>query len=246
MADWVASGDFGVILRHTTTRHEGDFAITAEPASLAARRASVAHHPWVWLHQVHGGEVITVTDENHHQVAGTDADALVTAEAGLVLAVQTADCLAVTLHSPEGVIGVAHAGWRGLEADVVGRTIEAMTALGASTVHPHVGPFICGACYEFGAADLDRLARRFGDRVRSTTRTGTAGLELGELFEAVRGHPPLQVPEGFPAGVVAARGLGPCTAEDPERWFSYRARAEAERMATVIWREPTYDAAMGA
>ncbi len=244
MAEWVASGDFGVILRHTTTRDEGDFAITAEPAALAARRASVVGHPWVWLHQVHGADVVTVTVENRHQVSGTDADALVTAEAEVVLAVQTADCLAVTFHSPEGIIGVAHGGWRGLEAGVVARTVEAMTALGASVVQTHVGPFICGACYEFGAQDLDDLVQRFGDRVRSNTSWGTPGLELGELFHAAQGHPPFERPEGFPAGVVAARGLAPCTAEDPQRWFSFRARAEPERMATAIWREPSYPAAM--
>jgi polyphenol oxidase len=241
MADWVASGDFGVILRHTTTRPEGDFAITAEPVSLAARRRRVADHPWVWLRQVHGAEVITVTADNAASVTGAQADALVTADADLVLAVQTADCLAVTLHSPEGVIGVAHAGWRGLEAGTVARTIEVMRGLGASVVHRHVAPFICGACYEFGAADLDRLADRFGDRVRSTTAEGAVGLELGELLLAGLGEPFWELPDGL----RHARALASCTAEDPDRWFSYRARAEAERMATVIWREPTYDAAMG-
>jgi polyphenol oxidase len=240
MADWVASGDYGVILRHTTTRDQGDFAITAEPAALAARRRSVADHPWVWLHQVHGAEVVTVTAQNRLQVSGMDADALVTAEPEVVLAVQTADCLAVTLHSPEGIIGVAHAGWRGLEAGVVARTIEVMHGLGASVVHRHVGPFICGACYEFGTAELDRLAGKFGDRVRSTTAEGSAGLELGELLLAGLGEPFWPLPDGH----LHARGLAPCTAEQPERWFSYRARAESERMATVIWREATYRAAV--
>jgi len=240
MADWIASGDHGVILRHTTTRDEGNFAITAEPAALAARRRSVADHPWVWLRQVHGTEVVVVTSDNAAAVTGSEADALVTAEPGLVLAVQTADCLPVTLHSPEGIIGVAHAGWRGLAAGVVARTVAAMTELGATITHSHVGPFICGACYEFGADDLARLADQFGDRVRSITSDRTAGLDLGELFKASMGHPAVEVPGGH----LGARGLAPCTAQEPDRWFSYRARAESERMATVIWRESSYQAAM--
>ncbi len=239
MADRVASGDYGVILRHTTTRDQGDFAIGAEPVALAARRAAVADHPWVWLRQVHGSEVVTVTSDNAASVTGSEADALVTAEPELVLAIQTADCLAVTLHSPEGIIGVAHAGWRGLEGGTVARTMEAMQGLGASVVQWHVGAFICGACYEFGASDLDRLATRFGERVRSTTTAGTAGLELGELFLAGLGLPYQELPNGH----RRARGLASCTAEQPDRWFSYRARGEAERMATAIWREATYDAA---
>ncbi len=241
MADWVASGDFGVILRHTTTRDEGDLAITAEPEGLAVRRRAVADRPWVWLRQVHGARVVTVTADNAAAVTGSEADALVTAEAGLVLAIQTADCLAVTLHSPEGIIGVAHAGWRGLEAGVVGRTVDAMHDLGASVVQHHVGPFICGACYEFGARDLDRLAARHGDRVRATTATGSAGLDLGELFLAGLGVPFRELPDAH----RRPRSLAPCTAEQPDRWYSYRARAEAERMATAIWREPTDDAALG-
>ncbi len=240
MATWVTAGAFGVVLEHTTTRDEGDFGIDTEPAGLAARRRAVVDHPWVWLRQVHGSQVVVVTAENAAAVAGTEADALVTAEPELVLAVQTADCLPITFHSPEGVIGVAHAGWRGLEAGVVDRTIEAMGALGATIVQRRVGPFICGACYEFGAADLDRLAHRFGDRVRSVTSEGTSGLELGEVLRSSVGESEVAL-----AGVAPyARGLGPCTAEHGDRYYSYRARGEVERMATVIWRERSYDDAM--
>src|ERR687893_814709 len=63
-------------------------------------------------------------------VAGSAADALVSATGGCALAVLTADCAPVALASPEGVIGVAHAGWRGLVAGVLRRTVEQMGALG--------------------------------------------------------------------------------------------------------------------
>jgi len=231
---WVTSGDFGVITRHTTSRSEGDFAIGADAVALAERRRRLVDHPWVWLHQVHGAEVVVVTNDDATRVQGTDADALVTADTGLVLAVQTADCLAVTLDSPEGVIGVAHAGWRGLEAGVVEATVAAMAGLGASRVAMQVGPFIGPECYEFGAGDLDRLAASFGDRVRATTAEGRPALALGELLavawaRSTAGRPgSWQRPDAPPLG---------CTACGADRWFSYRARREPERMATAIWRE---------
>jgi polyphenol oxidase len=234
MPTWVTSGDFGVVTRHTTSRHEGDFGIGADPDALRERRRRLVSHPWVWLRQVHGAEVVVVTADNLIRVPGTEADALVTAEDGVVLAVQTADCMPVTFDSPEGVIGVAHAGWRGLEAGVIEATVSAMVDLGASRVAYQVGPFIGPECYEFGADDLDRLAAGFGDGIRSVTAQGHGGLDLGELLAAVwnRAH------DVVPDGRARPPGLRrPCTAENRDQWFSHRARGETERMATVIWRE---------
>ena len=220
----LGESDGGTVLTHTTTRDEGDFAIDAEPAALAERRRSVVDRPWVWLRQVHGAEVVVVTAENAADVCGTEADALVTAEPDLVLAVQTADCVPITFASRVGVIAVAHAGWRGLEAGVVQRTLEVMRSLGAESVWTSIGPHIGPECYEFGAGDLDRLARSFGDDVRATTRDGAPALDLGRATRtALRG---------------TNRGRArDCTACHPERWFSHRARGETERMATVVWQE---------
>ena len=233
MPTWVTGGEFGTITRHTTSRHEGDFAIGAEPDALAERRRRLADHPWVWLRQVHGADVVVVTADNTVRAPGSEADALVTAEAGVVLAVQTADCMPVTFDSPEGVIGVAHAGWRGLEAGVIEATVSAMADLGASRVAYQVGPYIGPECYEFGSADLDRLAGTFGDGVRATTGDGRAALDLGALAEVVLDRTRTILPaQARPGGLTR-----PCTAHDAEQWFSHRARGEAERMATVIWRD---------
>ena len=93
---------------------------------------------------------------------------------GCALAVLTADCAPVALASPEGVFGVAHAGWRGLVAGVLERTVDAMRALGATEIGAVLGPCIRAECYEFGPADLDRVAARLGDGVRATTAVGRA------------------------------------------------------------------------
>jgi YfiH family protein len=244
MATWVYEYASGVVLTHTTTRAEGDFAVDAEPDGLATRRHQVADHPWVWLRQVHGSEVVVATSANAAEVAGSDADAVVTADSDLVLAVQTADCVPVVAWSAAGVIGAAHAGWRGLDAGIIEATWAAMTELGADDIHFHVGPHIGVECYEFGDDLLERLAERFGERVRGTTLGGGSALDLREATRAAieqvtgRRSPPRERPQPKPSPN--------CTACDSERWFSHRARAEGERMATAIWRESSYERAMQA
>ncbi len=235
MAIWIADGDFGVVRGCTTTRADGDFAIDVEPRALAARRRVVVDRPWVWLRQVHGVDVEVVTAANAAAAAGREADALVTADAGLVLAIQTADCVPVLLSSPEGVIGAAHAGWRGLEAGVIERTIEAMRRLGATEVRGAVGPSIRPECYEFGERELAALAERFGGGVCSTTSEGTPALDLSALFRVCWRR-------AGGGAVTDLFGDAACTACHPDQWYSHRARHETARMATIIWREP-FDAA---
>jgi copper oxidase (laccase) domain-containing protein len=244
MSLWSLSGEVEHlaegVFAHTTTRAEGNFALDAEPVGLAARRRRVVDLPWAWVRQVHGAEVRMVTSDDVSDVAGSEGDALVTAEPGLVLAIQTADCAPIVFWSPEGVIGAAHAGWRGLEAGVVERTLTAMTDLGAGRISAGVGPHIGVGCYEFGPADLARLTARFGDRVSGVTRGGRPALDLAELVRVALGEPRGDQPDGRAVTVtVDGAGAGDgdwCTACGADRWFSHRARGEPERMATVIWR----------
>lgn len=226
MTTWQEETPAGIVLAHTTTRDEGDFAVGGEPRALAERRRRVVDRPWVWLRQVHGARVVVATQQNAADLAGTEADAVVTTEADLALAVQTADCVPLVFWSENGVIAAAHAGWRGFEAGVVARTVGTMRSLGAERIRGRSGPHIEGACYEFGAADLDRLAERFGDRVRTTTRDGRAALDLAELARASTDA----------LGLAGWTADGSCTACGASQWFSHRARADAGRMATVVWR----------
>lgn len=93
-----------------------------------------------------------------------DGDALVTSVPGLPLAVFTADCLGVVLHSP-GSVGVAHAGWRGLAAGVLDSTIRLMEESGTVPTWAQVGPGIGPCCFEVG----DDVADVFPDEVSTTT-----------------------------------------------------------------------------
>lgn len=211
-----------------TGRGEGDMghggaAVEQVSREVEARRRAVVDLPWTWLHQVHGADVVRVTRPGDG--AGTRADAAVTAEEGCALAVLTADCAPVALASSEGVIGVAHAGWRGVAAGVIEATVAEMEALGATAIEAAVGPCIHAECYEFGATELDAVTARLGDTVRATTAAGTPALDL-----------PAAIRIGLErAGVETVVDTGVCTACSPDH-FSWRARAEKQRQATVVWR----------
>lgn len=202
-----------------TSRADGDLAgdLRLVPGGVLAD----APRPWTWLHQVHGAQVVTVTEPGEH--AGADADAVVTATPGCTLAVRTADCAPIVLEGRAGV-GLVHAGWRGLVAGVVDAAVDALRALDGGPLRAHLGPCIRAGCYEFGEPELAEMSRRFGDEVTSTTTWGTPALDLpAAVRSALRA-----------AGALLVSDDAGCTACDP-RWYSYRARGETERMATVAW-----------
>jgi len=211
-----------------TTRADGDLHIAGDPDHLASRRSRVAPGRWTWLRQVHGARVVVVDEPGG--AAGEEADAAVTARPGAVLAVHTADCVPVLLHDRDaGVVGAAHAGWRGLLHGVLAGTVEAMARLGASAITADVGPHIRARCYEFGGDELDVVADRFGEAVRSETAWGTPALDLHAAVLAALG----QRPE-----VVAVSSRPGCTACEPEHFFSHRARADSGRHAATVVLEP--------
>lgn len=232
-----AEGDLG---------HSGAF-VTRPRAEVLARRAAVVDLPWTWLRQVHGAAVVTVAEPGGG--AGSVADAAVTDQPGCALAVLAADCAPVALSSPEGVIGVAHAGWKGIMAGVVQATVTAMRDLGATEIEALVGPCARAECYEFGAADLDRIAGCLGPRVRGLTSRSlisrsliSRGLTIRGLTS--RGRPALDLAAAV-GGALADAGVAPtsvtdvdtCTVCSPGH-YSWRGGRDLERQAVVVWRPP--------
>jgi polyphenol oxidase len=206
-----------------TDRTHGDLSIEGPPAPLAARRRAAVPLPWSWLRQVHGADVVVV---DAGPLTGRAADAQVTSRGGVALAIHTADCGPIALTSPQGVVGVAHAGWRGLRAGVVAATVDAMRSLGAGRVDAWIGPCIHPGCYEFGETDLASLAQALGPCVRSTTAGGAPALDLPAAITAAL----------VAAGVESVEVSGACTACEP-RFYSHRARGESGRQALVAWLE---------
>ncbi|MEX2658185.1 MAG: polyphenol oxidase family protein [Acidimicrobiales bacterium] len=203
-----------------TSRADGDLA--AKSAGVAARRAAVVDLPWTWLRQVHGAEVVTVPEPGAN--AGAEADAAVTAVPGAVLAVQVADCAPVVLLA-DGVVGVAHAGWRGLVAGVLPATVAAMRALGTGSVRALLGPCVHPCCYEFDPEELARVAAATGDGVEATSSGGALALDLPAAVTASLAAVDVEVDT-----VVST-----CTACGADRHWSHRARADQERHAALAW-----------
>jgi polyphenol oxidase len=204
-----------------TDRLAGDLAGSGDP--VAARRRAVVDLDWTVLRQVHGARVVVVDEPGAG--SGEEADAAVTARAGAALAILTADCAPVAFASAEGVIGVAHGGWRGLAAGVMEATAEAMRALGARDIDAVLGPCIHPCCYEFGAADLDSVADRYGDGVRARDAERRPALDVPATVAAALAA----------AGVDLVGEVATCTGCF-DRYFSYRVRRDPGRQATVVWR----------
>jgi YfiH family protein len=211
-----------------------------EPQAVARNRAfirEVLRLPSVpcWLRQVHGTRVVTLDappqrDESACDPIGErepEADAATTRSTGVVLAIQTADCLPVLLGAEDGLeIAAAHAGWRGLSAGVLENTLAAMRTP-PSRIVAWLGPAIAAGSYEIGEEVRDAFlshdpaaASAFG-----ATRPGHWTCDLYELArQRLRA-----------AGVSCIAGGGFDTFTDP-RLHSYRRDgAPSGRMASLIW-----------
>jgi YfiH family protein len=119
----------------------------------AAAQFDRAEPDLLTVHQIHSTEVLTVADRRWTSPGAPKADALVTNRPGVVLGVLAADCAPVLLADPgAGVIGAAHAGWKGALGGVVDATIAAMERLGArrQNVWAAIGPCIGRDSYEVG------------------------------------------------------------------------------------------------
>lgn len=128
-----------------------------DAANVAENRARITHAlgmtALVAASQVHGVRVVEVTEPWSREHT-PEADAMVTRTPGLLLGIQTADCAPILFADAEaGVVGAAHAGWRGALDGVAEETVVAMEKLGAqrARVVAAIGPCIGAASYEVGA-----------------------------------------------------------------------------------------------
>ena len=190
-------------------------------------RALLPSEP-LWLRQIHG---IAVADATDALQAGTEpeADAVVARGRGPICAVLVADCMPVLLASDSGdVIGLAHAGWRGLAAGVIEATLAEMGAV-PQRVIAWLGPAIGPRVYEVG--DEVRAAFLESDRAtRSAFTPVRPGHWLLDLYAVARQRLAR-------AGVARVFGGAFCTYTDRERFFSFRRDRTGDRMAALAWIE---------
>ncbi len=129
----------------------------ATPTPYLARRLANAigldGAPIHWARQVHGGRAAELRDSAPagSALCAGECDALVTDQPGAALVVQTADCVPILLAAP-GMVGAAHAGWRGTAKNVAGEAVAALGRLGANPagIRAWLGPSIGPCCYEVG------------------------------------------------------------------------------------------------
>jgi len=207
-------------------------AVGDDARAVAANRALLADTMGaapVFLRQVHGTRVVRIGAADAASGAVHEADAVVTSEAGVGCVVQAADCLPVLLAAPEGrAVAAAHAGWRGLAAGVVERTVAALCDVGQcepGDVVAWLGACIGPTQFEVGADVLEAFAAR-PDSPRFVPRgQGKWLADLGGLARD-RLHA---------AGVADVSGGRWCTVSDPSRFFSFRRDRVTGRMAAFVW-----------
>ena len=167
------------------------------------------------LYQVHSADVVPVDHLPHDPQQ--KADALVTATPGVALAVLTADCQPVLFADPEaGVIGAAHAGWKGAFAGILEATVDAMVALGAQAnkISAVIGPSISQRAYEVGP----EMFETFYDADPYNARFFVNGNGDRYHFDL----PAYGLHRLRAAGVSHAEWTRHCTYSDPDRFYSYR------------------------
>ena len=181
--------------------------------------------PVLIAYQVHGARVLVVDARSDPRaVAAEQADALVTTDRRLAVAVRVADCVPVLFADPAaGVVGAAHAGRVGLDAGVLAATVAGMTGLGAGRITAWIGPHICGDCYEV-PADLQAEYCRRHPAARATTGWGTPSLDLGATAAA----------QLAALGCAVVR-VDPCTRTTPTLHSYRRDGAAAGRQAAMVW-----------
>jgi YfiH family protein len=181
-----------------------------------------------WM--VHGCQVRVVQPEDWRVPAANEAraDALVTQARGVTLTLRFADCLPVMFYDPRrGVIGLAHAGWRGLVAGILPETLRAMQrAFGSRPrdVIAGIGPSIGPQQFEVGADVAAQIQRAVGVPVVRKA----AGRLYADLWRAA--HAQLAA-----LGVGHIEIAGICTASNTSEWFSHRAeRGRTGRFGAII------------
>lgn len=205
--------------------------IVAINRARVAEALGLAPDALVSVHQVHSPDVVTLTGPLADKPR---ADAMVTATPGIGLAILTADCQPVLFADAKaGVIGAAHAGWKGAQAGVLEATLDAMEALGANRAHISavIGPCISQSAYEVGQEFFETLT----DDMAEARRFFINGKGDRYLFDL----PAYGLWRLRAAGVGHAEWTHHCTYSDPARFYSYRrtthaGEADYGRLVSVI------------
>ena len=169
-------------------------------------------------HQVHGDRVILHGTGWEGWLRVDDADGHAALERGTGVAVSIADCVPVFLAHASGAIALLHSGWRGTAARIIERALDLLASRGipSAELHMHLGPAICGACYEVSPDVAAQLTGRAVDRPTTV-----------DLRAIIADHARLR-------GVRRITTSPKCTRCNNEEFFSHRAGDAGRQLGVMI------------
>jgi YfiH family protein len=227
VADIDAFAAFG-IRAFTTTRATGTFRLDGDdPAGAVVGRwhalqgalAALGAPRLASARQVHGARVVRHGADWAGWLRVDGADGHVATGGGIALAVSVADCVPVLLAHPSGMIAALHAGWRGAAAGILDVALAAFRAEGLvpADLRMHLGPAICGPCYEVGA---DVYAQVTG----GPPPPGPVRLDVRNALEA----------QAARAGIRELSRSEDCVRCRGDRYFSHRAGDGGRQLAVIV------------
>jgi YfiH family protein len=211
----------------TTTRALGSFSAGSdEPVRAVMRRwdsirstaAARGVRRLATAAQIHGSRVLVHVPGWEGWLRGTEADGHLAAARGTALAVTIADCVPVFLVHPSGAVALLHSGWRGTSARIVEQGIAALAHRGfpSSELRMHLGPAICGRCYEVSP----EVAHQLTGEPEATPRAV-------DLRALIAGH-------ARAMGVHHISISPSCTKCNNDRFYSHRAGDEGRQVAVIF------------
>ena len=209
----------------TTTRDAGSFSLSGtEPVNEVMGRwtavqremSSIARRV-ATIRQVHGTRVLVHTGGWEGWLRGEEADGHIAAEKGIALAIGVADCVPVFIAHPSGIVALLHSGWRGTAAGITTEAISALARYGLprDELAIHLGPAICGRCYEVSAEVREQLTGQ------PVTRGGHV-----DLRSLIAEH-------ATEIGVQKITVSSSCTKCDNDRFFSHRAGDKGRQIGVI-------------
>ena len=210
----------------TTTRHAGTFSLSGpdpvgevmarwtrlqDELSPHARRTVIGR-------QVHGTNVVTHRGGWEGLLRTGEADGHLAAERGIILAVSIADCVPVFIAHSSGLVALLHSGWRGTVARIVDSGINAFGRIGIAPdeLKVHLGPSICGRCYEVSQDVRKQLTGQPANRPGNVDLRSLIAEHARDL------------------GVSDVSVSADCTRCDNDKYFSHRAGDTGRQIAVIV------------
>ena len=211
----------------TTTRAVGSFSSASEEPvkavmgrwdALRATAAASGAGRLATATQVHGDAVIDHVSGWHGWLRAPRADGHIATERGTAVAVTIADCVPVFIAHPNGTVVALHSGWRGTAARIVERALARLKERGSKMgeLRMHLGPAICGKCYEVSPEVVKQLSGKSVERPQPV-----------DLRAIIAGHARAQ-------GVKEITTSSSCTRCHNDRFFSHRAGDPGRQVALIL------------